>query len=149
MASALDSSTLIAALASWHARHDACRRVVAKLLAGDERPIVPAHAVVETYSVLTRLPPGYRIAPSDARGLIVAALRGRARIVSAHGASTWALLEQAEATGVAGGSIYDLRILSAAREAGATRLYTLNPKDFERFGVADVEIVEPGGETLN
>ena len=46
------------AFASWHEGH---RAAVAIL---DRSPRVPAHVVVETYSVLTRLPPPHR-APAD------------------------------------------------------------------------------------
>lgn len=48
---AVDSSVVIAAFASWHESHESARRALAA------RPRAIAHAAVETYSVLTRLPP--------------------------------------------------------------------------------------------
>jgi predicted nucleic acid-binding protein len=140
---ALDTSVLVAALAAWHERHDACRVAVGALLSGDEPPLVPDHAVVESFSVLTRLPVAYRISPEDARALLRDALRGRARVVGERADAVWGLLDAAVGSGIAGGAVYDLRILRSAVRAGATRLLTLNPTDFERFAVADVEIAAP------
>lgn len=55
---AVDSSVVIAAFASWHEHHAVAR----KALVG--RPRLIAHAAVESYSVLTRLPPPHRAQPS-------------------------------------------------------------------------------------
>ena len=140
---ALDSSVILAALASWHERHVECRRAVAGLLSCDARPVIPDHALLEAFAVLTRLPVGYRISPGDARGLLHGAFHRRARIVGERATSTWALLSDAVDGNVAGGAVYDLRILRTARVAGATRLLTLNVSDFERFGLEGVEIVGP------
>jgi predicted nucleic acid-binding protein len=54
----VDSSVAIAAFASWNTHHQAAQRIL------DETPRLPAHGALETYSVLTRLPPPHR-APAD------------------------------------------------------------------------------------
>jgi predicted nucleic acid-binding protein len=54
---AADTSVVVAAFASWHERHEGAR----KALDGGLRLI--EHCALETYSVLTRLPPPHR-APS-------------------------------------------------------------------------------------
>lgn len=51
---AADTSIVVAAFASWHEHHAAARRA----LDGGVRPI--KHCALETYSVLTRLPPAHR-----------------------------------------------------------------------------------------
>lgn len=51
---AVDSSVAIAGFASWSAHHDEARRVL------DEGARLVAHAALEAYSVLTRLPPPHR-----------------------------------------------------------------------------------------
>jgi predicted nucleic acid-binding protein len=51
---AVDSSIVIAAFASWHEKHHVAAAVL------NRRPRLVAHAAVETYSVLTRLPPPHR-----------------------------------------------------------------------------------------
>jgi predicted nucleic acid-binding protein len=58
---ALDTSVSIPALLSWHEHHDRC----ASMAQGAR---IPAHALVETYSVLTRLPTPHRLdGPTAAR----------------------------------------------------------------------------------
>jgi len=51
---AADTSLVVAAFASWHEHHESARRV----LDGGVRLI--EHCALETYSVLTRLPPPHR-----------------------------------------------------------------------------------------
>ena len=58
---AADTSVVIAAFASWHQAHEAARRA----LDGGVRLI--EHCALETYSVLTRLPPPHRVAPDIVR----------------------------------------------------------------------------------
>ena len=58
MIRAVDTSVLVAAFASWHQDH---------LLAVDElarKPLLIAHSMVETFSVLTRLPEPQRAEPT-------------------------------------------------------------------------------------
>ena len=57
---AVDSSVVVAGFATWHTLHEEARRVL------DRRPRVVGHAMVESYSVLTRLP-----APHRADGSVV------------------------------------------------------------------------------
>jgi hypothetical protein len=59
-----DSSVVIAGFASWHNHHDAALKVLRGV--GD----LVAHAEVESYSVLTRLPEPFQIAPDDMAGYL-------------------------------------------------------------------------------
>lgn len=109
---ALDTSVVVAAFASWHEAH----AVAAAQLAREPR--LPAHVILETYAVLTRLPPPHR-APPD---VVAAFLKQRFRRgplglpPSAHGA----LVERVSASGLTGGAIYDALIGATAKHAGAT-----------------------------
>jgi predicted nucleic acid-binding protein len=51
---AVDTSLAVAAFASWHEHHDAARKVL------DAGVRLIDHCALETYSVLTRLPPPHR-----------------------------------------------------------------------------------------
>jgi predicted nucleic acid-binding protein len=51
---AADTSLVVAAFASWHVHHDQARRAV------DAGIRLVDHCALETYSVLTRLPPPHR-----------------------------------------------------------------------------------------
>ena len=53
---AADTSTIVAAFASWHEKHTAARGALDKGLR------LVSHCALESYSVLTRLPPPHRVA---------------------------------------------------------------------------------------
>lgn len=57
---ACDTSVLVAALDTGHVEHAVCAEAVQRVSA------LPAHVLLETYSVLTRLPHGASIAPEVA-----------------------------------------------------------------------------------
>jgi len=119
----------VAAFASWHEGH---RASVAAL---DRKPRVPAHVLIETYSVLTRLPPPHR-AEAD---LVVAFLAQRFRDspLTLPARAHVALLQTASESGLAGGAIYDAIVAATARHAGATLLtrdHRARPV-YERIGV--------------
>jgi predicted nucleic acid-binding protein len=111
---AVDTSVVVAAFASWHEGH----RAALECLRRDPR--LPAHVVIETFSVITRLP-----APHRAPGKLVAEfLRQRFRnpLLTLPPNSHLRLVEQAAAAGLAGGAIYDALIAATASRAGATLL---------------------------
>ena len=109
---ALDTSVVVAAFASWHEAH---RSAASCLSRG---PRIPAHVMLETYAVLTRLPPPHR-APSH---LVLAFLKQRfkASPLTLPGMAQASLLERISASGLSGGAIYDALIGATARHAGAT-----------------------------
>ena len=111
---AVDTSVVVAAFASWH---EANRAAVAVLL---KKPRIPAHVLVETYSVLTRLPPPHRAAS----WIVVDFLsRSFPQAPLTLPAPAWRnLLEQVAEAGIAGGAAYDALIGATARHAKATLL---------------------------
>ena len=82
---------------------------------------IPAHARLETYSVLTRMPSPHRLAPS-----MVADLLGRRFPVGATIAPAVRLsrtiVERCRASGVDGGSVYDALVGLTAAESDLTLL---------------------------
>jgi predicted nucleic acid-binding protein len=141
-ATAVDTSILIAALCSWHEHHE---RALQALTAAerDGKLIVPAPALVEAYSVMTRLPSPHRLSPKDARAILSRSFEKKASIVGLTGSETWRLIRDTAASGVAGGRTYDATILACARKAGADRLLTLDLRDFRRLEVDDIELLGP------
>jgi predicted nucleic acid-binding protein len=129
---AIDSNVIVAALAPWHERHEAAAAAVEKALSSRAGVVIPAHALLEAYSVLTRLPEPYR-----ARGLDVADALQRtfssATIAGFPVKGVWEMLADLASNDIAGGSVYDAAILRTAESAGATSLLTFNARDFERF----------------
>jgi predicted nucleic acid-binding protein len=131
---AVDSSVVVAAFASWHAGH----RTAAAALA--RKPRVPAHVLLEAFSVLTRLPPPHR-APGSLVAAFLAVQFSRPPL-ALPAVTHMRLIEQAAAGGITGGSIYDALIAATARHARA-RLLTRDRRaasTYERLGV-DFEIL--------
>lgn len=109
---AIDSSVAIAGFASWHEHHAVARKVLAR------RPRLVAHAAIETYSVLTRLPPPHRAQA----GIVAEYLRQRfpdplLGLAADRHLDLVAALAQRQITG---GQVYDALIGLAAAEHGAT-----------------------------
>ncbi len=146
MAAALDSSVLIAGLLPWHEHHDRARAVLRNLLLDprhDARAILPVHALIETYSVLTRLPAPYRLQASSAFELIEGLVRGRLELAQLEADAVWPLLERLRDDEVIGGAVYDALIVETARAAGADHLVTLNRSDFDRVAPSALAVTEP------
>lgn len=126
---AADTSVVVAAFASWHEGHE---RAVAAL---GRRPRVPAHVLVESFSVLTRLPPPHR-APA---GVVASFLTQRFPEVPLvlPPLGHVKLIRTADQAGLTGGAIYDAVIAATAAHAGAlllTRDQRAIPV-YERIGV--------------
>jgi predicted nucleic acid-binding protein len=112
-----DTSVVVAALSGWHEAHDRA----ASALAGVQR--LPAHVVMETFTVLTRLPGGLAVAPEAVAETL--GMRFPAPSLTLDGAARRDLPATLAAAGVSGGAGYDALV---ALEAGAHTLLTLDPR---------------------
>jgi predicted nucleic acid-binding protein len=138
-----DTSCMIAAISSWHEHHEQARREIESRLSRKQRMIVAGPALIESYSVLTRFPSPHRIAPADARSLLVANFLNGVQVVALAGAAYGSLLRGAPKAGISGGRTYDAVIVACARKAGVTSLLTMNEKHFAPFAGDDLEIIVP------
>lgn len=111
---AVDSSVVVAAFASWHEHHALAR----KAMAG--RPRLIAHAAVESYSVLTRLPPPHRAQPSIVHTFLTERFVDPYLTLSETGYQE--LLATVAANQILGGPTYDALIAFTAAEYDATLL---------------------------
>jgi predicted nucleic acid-binding protein len=128
---AVDSSVVIAGLLSWHEFHQRAFQALEKGMSG-RRLLIPFPALVESYSVMTRLPSLHRLRPEIAHQLLHDSF-GDARIVGLSPRKAWMFLGNCVASATAGGRVYDAVIASAAIDAHARELLTFNPRDFEMF----------------
>src|ERR1043165_2117421 len=127
---AFDTIIIVAAVATWQEAHSAARPAIERLSA-ENTLIVPLHALMEAYSVLTRLPRPYRAKPRAASRSIrelVGVLAGVARSSS----DVWPLRETVPTRSISGGRIYDAAMARAARAAGAEAILTTNIRHFWR-----------------
>ena len=137
----LDTSCLVAALCSWHEHHERTRQEIETRAAAKQRIVLSAHSLAETYAVLTRLPPPYRLRGTDALELLERNWAG-AKTVHLTGAETWRVLKDAEKRGVTGGRTYDALIAAAALKANVRALITWNARNFAAFQDG-LEVVTP------
>lgn len=131
---AADTSLVVAAFASWHEHHEPARRVV------DAGVRLIEHCALETYSVLTRLPPPHRSPADVVRDFI------RARFPQPFlrlGASAWrAFALGLPERGVLGGAAYDA-LVAATAAGNQAELVTCDRRAaavYESYGVRVVFI---------
>lgn len=112
-------------------------------LARGETMLLAGHSLIECYSVLTRMPAPYRVAPETTLRMLRNGVLSRGTVVGIGIESYVGFFERAVLRRVAGGRIYDALIAEAARAAGADVLLTFNVGHFA--GMAEgMAIVEPG-----
>lgn len=105
--------------------------------------LIAAPSLIETYAVLTRLPPPHRLSPADALALIDANFMRTRAVVALDRDAYCQLLGQAPPQGIAGGRIYDWIILACALKARASVLLTFNAAHFLSFSAEGLTIVVP------
>lgn len=139
-----DTSVLVAALVVTHPRHRDCRSLLDRAERGEADGVICAHALAESFSVLTRLPLRPQIRPGDAELLVSRELAAHLRVVPVDGESQLAAIRAVTTAGRSGGAVHDALHVVCLRRAGAERIWTLNRGDFTAFW-DDAHVVEPGG----
>ena len=122
----LDTSVIVASLDSDEPHHIACDRLLAR---GGHKAY--AHALAETFSILSGGRHSRRLRPSLVAKLIEDSVLPYVELVHLTGNETMKAIADSERRGVRGGAIYDLLHLMAARKAGVDTLMTLDVRDFE------------------
>jgi predicted nucleic acid-binding protein len=102
-----DSSVLVAAFSTWHAQH------AEALSAAREVRSLIAHAELEAYSVLTRLPEPFRLSAADVASYLRAQFPGERLVLPAR--ARRGLVERLADAGIVGGRVYDALIGLTAR----------------------------------
>jgi predicted nucleic acid-binding protein len=100
-------------------------------LHGTDEGFVAAHGVAEVYAILTKLPAPFRHSPEQALLSIEENILRRFKTVSLSGNDYAALIREAAAAGIQGGTIYDAVLLNSAAKAAVERIYTFNLKHFK------------------
>lgn len=139
-----DTNCMVAAVCTWHEHHEQAADEIERRLERGETLFVAAPTLVEAYSVLTRLPPPYRLSPSDALALIEANFIESSRIITLAARSYRTFLRRARDEGIRGGRAYDAIIATCALQARAHALLTFNKSHFLQFEEHGIAIVVPG-----
>jgi predicted nucleic acid-binding protein len=109
-----DTSVLVAGFARWHTDHRSAAAAIHRVGA------IVDHVAVETFSVLTRLPPPRRVPAHLVTAFFDAHFPGSMPRLASSSSSD--VLDIAVRGGIAGGAIYDLVIALAAQRGGAVLL---------------------------
>jgi predicted nucleic acid-binding protein len=127
----LDTSVLLAGLVDFGAQSAPAQSL---LHAVAERHVAGAgtawHCCLEFYSVATRLPAEFRLAPGDAVALVEEEIFGRMAVHDLPAADRLSLITAAARDRTIGGRIYDAHIAEVARSAGAAVVVTDNRRHF-------------------
>ena len=128
MKQALDTSVIIAALDGGDPDHAACRKLLLSA-----KFSIHGHALSEIFATLTGGRLAFRLSAKDAAAILRQQVAPRLSIITLDESDLLRAYEESTNRGIRGGAIYDYLHLTAARKAGASRLYTLNTTDFESF----------------
>ena len=124
----VDTSVVVPALLTGHQSHDLARRFV-----DADAPSIAGHALVESFSVLTRLP-GLRLAAEDALRLLSSSFPDVCALDEPKHHQVVRVLAEA---GVEGGAVYD-GLVGLAAKAAERELVTMDARassTYRRLGV--------------
>ena len=121
---------MIAALSAWHRQHEPAAQALTHVTA------LPAHAVVEAYAVLTRLPSGLAVPAVTAAAVLARRFAGPPLMLAARQRAT--LPERLADAGVLGGATYDglVALEAAAHDQTLLTLDTRARSTYGRLGIA-------------
>jgi predicted nucleic acid-binding protein len=127
----LDTSVLLAGLVDFGPQSAPAQSVMHAVAEQRiDNPATAWHCCLELFSVSTRLPPEFRLSPSDALVLLEEEVFGRMAVHDLPAADRLPLLKSVARDAIIGGRIYDAHIADVARAAGATVIVTDNRKHF-------------------
>lgn len=126
----LDTSVLVATFYGDHEHHAPSLDLFLRF--GKKDACCGAHSLAEVYATLTGMP-GKRRAGGDAALLFLRDIRDHLTLVSLDEHEYFQIVEEAAASNLALGAIYDALLGRCALKAKAETLYTWNTQDFLRL----------------
>lgn len=128
---AADTSVLVASFASWHENHGVAAAAVARVDA------IVAHCLLETFSVLTRLPAPHRMTPPVVATFLDKSF-GDHPVFALPATQQRTLVATCVSHGLAGGAIYDA-LIAATCTHGGLKLLTLDTRARPTYALLGVE----------
>ena len=125
-----DTNVLIAASVQAHVHHAPAKGVLERICRGDDTGYTSAHSLVETFSVLSRMPTVPKLMPQDVLAILEQNIIPRFTLVAADYPEA---IRALTAKGLGGGRIYDLLHLVAARKPALDRIYTFNDSEWKKL----------------
>ena len=126
-----DTSAAVALLDASNPAHHAVRDATRGHIRG-----LAGHALIETYSVLTRLPGDARLSPELAEKVIARAFPASVSLPPEESLSAVSTFAN---TGIAGGAVYD-GLIALAAQAAATPLLTCDRRAVPTYAALKVDV---------
>jgi len=131
MKTTADTSVLVASFASWHEHHDVAFAALANI------DSVIAHCLLETFSVLTRLPAPHRM-PADVVATFLDQTFAKHPIVVLPSVEQRKLVTTLTSQRLSGGAVYDALIAASCVHAGL-KLLTLDGRARQTYALLGAE----------
>ena len=129
-----DSSVVIAAFASWNRHHEAAIEALEESDVDD----LLAHAELESYSVLTRLPEPFRAEPALVAEYLHEDYPGKRMVLPEHERRN--LLRKLASLSITGGAVYDAVAAATAAHHGHS-LLSCDRRAASVYSRLDVEVI--------
>ena len=140
----LDTSVLLAGLVDFGPQSAPAQSLLHAVAEGRVTEVATAwHCCLEFFSVATRLPPEFRVAPSDAVVLLQEEVFARMTVHDLPAGDRLPLLRAAAHDAISGGRIYDTHIAEIARAIGAGVVVTDNRRHFVSALRFDMRVETP------
>ena len=140
----LDTSVLLAGLVDFGPQSAPAQSLMHAI--AEKRVPSPAtawHCCLEFFSVATRLPPEFRVSPTDAVTLLEEEVFARMAVHDLPAAERLPMLRSAARDAIVGGRIYDSHIADVARAVGARVIVTDNRRHFVSALRYDLRVETP------
>jgi predicted nucleic acid-binding protein len=140
----LDTSVLLAGLVDFGPQSAPAQSLMHAIAEGRvTEPATAWHCCLEFFSVATRLPPEFRVAPADAVLLLQEEVFARMTVYDLPAGDRLAMLRAAAHDAIAGGRIYDAHIAEVARAISTSVVITDNRKHFMSALRYDMRVETP------
>jgi predicted nucleic acid-binding protein len=125
-----DTSVLVAAVLSSHPRYPACEAMLSRIARREHIGYCSTHGLAETFSVLLRMPTTPKLRGEHVLAILEHTILPNFSIIPLDTLDYVECLRELAATNLAGGRVYDLLHLRAARKCAPERIFTLNTKEW-------------------
>ena len=133
---------MVPLVSEWHQHHERTTRDYRARLARGEMAVIAIHALLESYSVLTRLPHPVHTAPDVAERVLTRYFDG-VEIAGIAPESAWLAIRSLAALDMGGGRVYDALIAATVVRAGASVFVTWNVRHFLALAPLGLDIRQP------
>lgn len=138
----LDTNVLVDLLTDKSSRHERTRRSFQEYVAAGAEWVIAEHALLETFSVLSRTPRAFGLSPRETAEALQGSF-GQAVIAPFRPGIAWEAIRHTLDRGYWGGRVYDAVIAMSVFDAGARLLLTWDVQDMLTVAPVGLEIRPP------